>query len=128
MTSQSTGGTESLTCLNASGGTQTITARLYFYESVVANSCNTYRFAYDVSGALPDDLLEDIDDPCNARQILGTGFINNLVVRDGDADFFEFVLFPGEVLEVSAEFSHADGDIDMQLHEEISGYANTQHH
>jgi cysteine-rich repeat protein len=60
-----------------------------------------------------DDGLEDNDTFDDARPIGGS--TDALQVCEGDDDFYSVTLGAGDTLTVAADFSHAEGDIDLRL-------------
>jgi hypothetical protein len=68
-----------------------------------------------------DDVLEDNDDGLTATPIAGAGNIDGLMSCEGDADWFELVLLDGDLLTLEVLFSHAEGNIDVELVDVIGG-------
>lgn len=65
-----------------------------------------------------DDALEENDSCAAARLVLsaiGTGTNNGLIVKKVDEDWYRYSVPSGTRLTVSLSFTHANGDIDMQL-------------
>jgi len=73
----------------------------------------------DLSFELPevclDDELEDNDGPQTATPLEGSP---EIVLCEGDDDWFEVFLAQGDRLLLQAAFTHADGNVDLVLHDE----------
>jgi hypothetical protein len=61
-----------------------------------------------------DDTQEPNDDCATARAVV-PGTYNTLVVKRLDADWYALPVNPGETLTMNMTFTHANGDIDVQL-------------
>jgi hypothetical protein len=65
---------------------------------------------------MPDDLLEENDDPSNATEVEPSGSSwEGLRVCPADADVFRIPLTMGQRVTVRATFTHAHGDLDVYL-------------
>jgi hypothetical protein len=61
-----------------------------------------------------DDGFEP-NDSCAAAEPIANGFQSGLVVKANDEDHYRFFCPPGQRITVSAQFTHANGDLDLQL-------------
>ncbi len=118
VTSASTTNDEFVTYVNTTGASQSIAIWVRFYGSSAGNVCNDYELAWEVVDA-PDDAFEDNDD-IGSPSSIDVGVYPDLIVRDGDSDFYYFTTNEEEAILV-ADFVHADGDIDLALWELGSG-------
>lgn len=76
---------------------------------------NTYTLDIRAQVApCPDDAFEDNDTDGDAA-LIGPGNAANLNVCVGDEDFYDVILQGGDTLRVDLTFSHAEGDIDVQI-------------
>ncbi|WP_417375461.1 hypothetical protein [Gimesia maris] len=70
------------------------------------------------------DASESNNDPQSASDlgILGNAVLNNLTIHDvGDVDWFQFEVNQFSLIEISALFSHQEGDLDMTLYDQNLG-------
>ena len=67
-----------------------------------------------------DDTL-DQNDTCAAAKAVSAGTYSNLVVKRLDEDWYSIPVVSGATLTVSMTFTHAYGDIDVQLFETCGG-------
>lgn len=79
-----------------------------------------------VSGLLAggSDDAYDNNDSCAAARAMTAGTYNGLVVKrytGGDEDWYSFNLAAGATLTVTLNFTHANGDVDMQLYDVCGG-------
>ncbi|QDV05519.1 hypothetical protein Poly30_10170 [Planctomycetes bacterium Poly30] len=118
--SVSTTDNESVSFTNTSGSVQDIAIGVEWYDSAAGNSCNDYELQYSVTAAPGDDLFEDNDDLCTPSPV-GLGVHENLIVFDTDSDFYFFGVVQGERANVSIDFLHADGDLDLRLYDVTNG-------
>jgi hypothetical protein len=61
-----------------------------------------------------DDGFEP-NDSCAAAEPIANGFQSGLVVKANDEDHYRFFCPPGQRITISAQFIHANGDLDLQL-------------
>lgn len=61
-----------------------------------------------------DDGLEE-NDTCATAAFVTSGSLSGLVVKAGDEDHYQILCPPGQSVSVSASFTHAFGDVDLQL-------------
>jgi subtilisin family serine protease len=89
-----------------------------YYVLVESFDGGTANYTLDVAfpTAVADDRFEDNDDPANATAV-STGTYADLVVQGADRDVYRFDLRAGELVNVSAAFSHAEADVDLVLFE-----------
>jgi hypothetical protein len=69
----------------------------------------------DSPRACTDDALEDNDVALAATAVGAPGALAGLASCPGDLDWFEFALLDGQTLTLTAEFTHAEGDINLLL-------------
>ncbi|HRX86252.1 MAG TPA: hypothetical protein P5572_14625 [Phycisphaerae bacterium] len=67
-----------------------------------------------------DDTLEE-NDSCAAAVPLGSVTYNNLVVKSLDEDWYELDVGSGDTLTVNAQFTHANGNINLELYDACGG-------
>ncbi len=105
-------GQESISLTAATAGVYTV--RVFLAQDLGPNPGNQYTMNISANVApCPQDQFEDNDEDFGAPLMLpGT---HNLNVCVGDEDYFDVILTEGETLEVQAIFSHAEGDIDLQI-------------
>ena len=89
--------------------------RVYGY----AGAANQYDLTVDfvAAGECLDDYLEENDDQADARFVLD-GSYEDLMICVGDEDWYENYMFVGEDLIVDLLFSHANGDLDLEIRDE----------
>ena len=78
---------------------------------------NTYGMDVDVVEATPTcaaDALEENDTQDTAAPVLSESYPNLTACVD-DADYYEVFLFEGATITVDLTFSHAEGDIDVEI-------------
>jgi hypothetical protein len=79
-----------------------------------------------ISGLLAggsDDAYDD-NDSCATARAMSAGTYSGLVVKrytGGDEDWYSFNLAAGATLTVTLNFTHANGDVDMQLYDTCGG-------
>ena len=79
-----------------------------------------WDIAFDAGGlSVPlaggsDDAFEP-NDSCASAVGIANGLQSGLVVKQNDEDHYRFFVPPGRRVTVSAQFIHANGDLDMQL-------------
>src|SRR5262249_55671744 len=77
----------------------------------------------NISGYLAggsDDVLED-NDSCATARTLAPGSYPNLIVKSTDEDWYKISVPGGGQLQVQLSFTHAFGDIDIQLYNACGG-------
>jgi hypothetical protein len=94
-----------------------------FVNPAASDTCADYdldvSFAPDpCSGAL-DDGFEDNDD-CAAASALPNGTYPGLLVTKPDRDYFLVTVADGDMLQLELTFTHANGDIDIFLYEDLA--------
>jgi len=72
-----------------------------------------------------DDAEEDNDDPSAATVFTGPGVLTGLIACDSDLDWYAVDLLAGEVASFDAFFSHAEGDIDLELYDSAATLADS---
>lgn len=111
--SAGTGDTETVT---ATGGTADGT--VYLVVTGKGNARNRYNLDLTVGdGPAPcvGDRLEPNDTAVQAARV-GVGTLDGLGVCPGDADWFRINVAERDTLSVTAEFTHALGDLDLELY------------
>jgi hypothetical protein len=75
-----------------------------------------YDFHVDIDGpAVCVEESAEVNDSIAQADLIPEGLHRNLGACEGDVDFWAVDLRPGDTLTATADFSHADGDIDMAL-------------
>ncbi len=96
---------------------------LYLVSETDGVPGNDYDLDVDVVPAGPavcvDDVLEENDDPTINPTVITPPDAYSLQACDGDSDYFVITLAAGEALVVDAIFSHAEGDIDLELFDDL---------
>ena len=111
---------EFLKVSNTSGLQQTYQLRVSLY----LGSCNNYDLEVDIG---PDPCTSGIDDgleendTCASALALPLGGYAPLFVSKTDRDYYELLLPAGETLDVSCNFPHWLGDIDIFLRDACGG-------
>jgi len=113
----STSDNESVSWTNNTGGAVDVRVQVYLYPAGSGSGCGYY--ALDVGIDAPpacggDDAFEN-NDSCGAAAALGAGATANLILVDGDEDYYSIALADGQTVEVTADFAHSQGNIDLQL-------------
>lgn len=104
---------ETLTWENTTGGDATIYIRVYGF----AGATNAYALDIDLGDAsCENDSFEPNDTTTNAT-LISSGMYNDLKICEGESDYFEISAEAGQEIEVTAFFTHADGDLDMYLYD-----------
>lgn len=68
-----------------------------------------------LSGGLPDDNLE-ANDSCAAARLMPAGQTGQLVVKNTDEDWYRWTVQTGGTLTITASFTDANGDVDLELY------------
>ncbi|MFX1502423.1 MAG: PPC domain-containing protein, partial [Promethearchaeota archaeon] len=68
-----------------------------------------------------DDWMEENDDYWSARYI-DPNYYPNLLIIEGDDDWFRTYLNPGDEIEISIYFNHYEGDLQLELYDPYSSY------
>ncbi|MCB9530706.1 MAG: pre-peptidase C-terminal domain-containing protein [Myxococcales bacterium] len=92
-------------------------ARVFVYADTGATLGNSYNLRLRITPAptaCAADALED-DDTTDAATIVGDETITDLNLCAGDDDYFLLFLLEGETLTATADFVHAEGDIDLAV-------------
>ncbi len=79
-------------------------------------AANTYDLDLDVigGGTTCTDDAQEPNDSSNRARLITAGTRQDLIACPDDDDWYAVALQPGQILEVLLDFSHADGDIDLQ--------------
>ncbi len=105
-------GQETISLMATTAGVYTV--RVYLTQDLGPNPGNQYTMNISANvAACPQDQFEDNDEDFGAPLIFPGSHTLNVCV--GDEDYFDVILTDGETLEVEAVFSHAEGDIDIQI-------------
>lgn len=72
------------------------------------------RNCLDTGAGCTDDNLEN-NDTCNQATVIGQGITAGLKSSNSDNDYFSIQLGPFDSLTIDALFSHAQGDVDIEL-------------
>lgn len=105
-------GSETISFMATTAGVYTV--RVYMTQDLGADPGNSYTMNINAQVApCPQDQYEDNDQDFGAPLMLPGSY--NLNVCVGDEDYFDVILSGGETVNVDVQFSHAEGDIDIQL-------------
>ncbi|MEP0767268.1 MAG: trypsin-like peptidase domain-containing protein, partial [Fimbriimonadia bacterium] len=96
---------------------ETPTAPDYFGKFSTAYSSGGFS-SYLQSGS--DDAFEP-NDTCQGPAAVGAGTYNDLVVKSAAEDWYRVTVSPCTTLNVSLTFTHAWGDIDLELYDACGG-------
>ena len=121
QTSESTTDNESVSWTNTTGAAATIGLRAYFFGSAAGNTCCNYELEFDLL-VLPDDEFEDNDTICAAAAPV-IGVYSDLLVYDGDSDFYKLIAPNGSRAKFAIDFDHSAGDLDLRLWDITQGCA-----
>jgi hypothetical protein len=69
------------------------------------------------------DDAQEPNDSCAAPRVLANGTYSGLVVKRLDEDWYQLSSAPGTVVSISASYTHANGDIDLELFSACGGTA-----
>jgi hypothetical protein len=69
------------------------------------------------------DDAQEPNDSCAAPRVLANGTYSGLVVKRLDEDWYQLSSAPGTVVTISATYTHANGDIDLELFSACGGTA-----
>lgn len=113
QTSATMTGQETISVTAATAGVYTL--RVFLQQDLGPNPGNTYTMNIAANVApCPQDSFEDNDQDFGAPFVF-PGSHANLNVCVGDEDYYDVILSAGERVDVDVLFSHAEGDIDVQL-------------
>ncbi len=69
------------------------------------------------------DDAQEPNDSCAAPRVLANGTYSSLVVKRLDEDWYQISSAPGTVVNASATYTHANGDLDLELFSSCGGTA-----
>ena len=92
-------------------------------SAATPSGCGDYRLFSSIQACPGDDLLENFDDCNSSLPLANVSAVQQrrLAVLDGDDDWFDIPLQPGERLDASIFFEHARADIDLYLRDQTGG-------